>query len=127
MNKVELSGRLARDPEVRHTQTGKAIATFTLAVERKYKQDGQPKADFVPIVVWDKQGEACGNNLLKGSLIEVVGHIQIRSYEKDGSKHYVTEVIAEEVGFLARPHTGAQTATQEGTQGESIPDEEIPF
>lgn len=96
MNKVILAGRLVRDPEVRYTQTGKAVASFTLAVNRRFSRsaDQQQTADFIPIVVWDKLAEVCGNNLVKGSQVLIEGRIQIRSYDaQDGSKRYVTEVI----------------------------------
>ena len=100
MNKVILAGRLVRDPEVRYTQTGKAVASFTLAVNRRFSRsaDQQQTADFIPIVVWDKLAEVCGNNLVKGSQVLIEGRIQIRSYDaQDGSKRYVTEVIAQEL------------------------------
>ena len=90
MNKVILAGRLARDPEVRYTQSGKAVATLTLAVSRRFSRnasDQQPTADFIPIVAWEKLAEICGNNLIKGSQILVEGRLQLRSYDaQDGSK-----------------------------------------
>ena len=94
MNKAILIGRLTRDPEVRYTQSGTAVCTFTLAVDRKFakKDSGQPTADFIPIVTWRKLAEICGNNLAKGRRISVEGRIQVRSYDaQDGSKRYVTE------------------------------------
>ena len=93
MNKVILAGRLTKDPEVRYTQTGVAVASFTLAVNRRFSKE--KVADFIPIVVWDKIAEIVGNNLVKGSQVLIEGRIQIRSYDaQDGSKRYVTEVIA---------------------------------
>lgn len=102
MNKVVLIGRLTKDPELRFTPgTGKAVATFTIAVDRRFKSEGQPEADFIPIVVWGKQAESVANYMNKGKLIGVSGRIQTRSYEaKDGTRRYVTEVTAEEVQFL---------------------------
>lgn len=103
MNKVILMGRLTRDPEVKNTTTGKAVATFTLAVDRRFKnKDGQKEADFVPIVVWGKQAEFAGQYLSKGSQIGVSGRLQVRSYDgQDGQRRYVTEVVADEVYFIS--------------------------
>ncbi len=101
MNKVVLIGRLTKDPELKFTPgNGTAVATFTLAVDRRFSKDGQREADFIPIVVWGKQAESTANYMSKGKLMGVSGRIQTRSYEaKDGTRRYVTEVIAEEVKF----------------------------
>ena len=134
MNKAILIGRLTRDPEVRYTQSGAAVCAFTLAVDRRFAHkdanNGQPTADFIPIVTWRKLAEICGNNLVKGRRISVDGRIQVRSYDaQDGSKRYVTEIVADEVEFLdSRSQTGTQsTAGGNGSSGQTIPDEEIPF
>lgn len=137
MNKVILMGRLTRDPEVRYTQTGKVVCQFTLAVDRfTTNAEGQKEADFVPIVVWGKVGELCGNSLAKGHRALVDGRLQIRSYEaKDGSgKRWVTEVIASTVQFIERKASGAGTHEQSAADGsmESFGsattfDEDIPF
>ncbi|PKM70858.1 MAG: single-stranded DNA-binding protein [Firmicutes bacterium HGW-Firmicutes-17] len=102
MNKVILVGRLTRDPEVKNTTTGKSVATFTLAVDRRFKNaDGKKEADFVPIVVWGKQAEFAGQYLSKGSQIGVSGRLQVRSYDaQDGQRRYVTEVVADEINFI---------------------------
>jgi single-strand DNA-binding protein len=102
MNRVVLVGRLTKDPELRFTPgTGRAVASFTLAVNRRFKSQGQPDADFIPIVVWGKTAENTANYVSKGRLVGVSGSIQTRSYEaKDGTKRYVTEVVADEVQFL---------------------------
>ena len=102
MNKVVLIGRLTKDPELRFTPgNGTAVATFTLAVDRRFSKNGQREADFIPIVVWGKQAESTANYMSKGKLMGVSGRIQTRSYEaKDGTRRYVTEVIADEVQFL---------------------------
>lgn len=102
MNKVVLIGRLTRDPELKFTPgTGTAVATFTLAVDRRASKSGQKEADFIPIVVWGKQAESTANYMSKGKLMGVSGRIQTRSYDaKDGTKRYVTEVVADEVQFL---------------------------
>ena len=102
MNKVVLIGRLTKDPELKYTPgAGTAVTTITLAVDRRFKKDGQKEADFIPIVIWGKQAEATAQYITKGKLISVAGRIQTRSYDaKDGSKRYVTEVVAEEVEFI---------------------------
>ena len=135
MNKVILAGRLARDPEIKYTQSGKAVASFTLAVNRRYRKEGsnQPTADFIMIVAWDKLAEIVGNHLTKGSQIAIEGRMQVRSYDaQDGSKRYVTEVVANEVEFMgSKQHHDEQPKQQEPTGadsfGPSVPDELIPF
>lgn len=104
LNKVVLIGRLTRDPELRYTTSGVAVCTFTLAVDRGFvANDGEQQADFIPIVTWRKIAEACGKYISKGGLVAVAGRIQVRQYEaQDGSKRYVTEVVGDEVRFLAR-------------------------
>ena len=103
MNKVTLIGRLTKDPELKFTPgTGTAVANFTIAVDRRVpNKDGQREADFISVVVWGKIAENTANYMSKGKLIAVSGRIQARSYDaKDGTKRYVTEVVAEEVQFL---------------------------
>lgn len=105
MNKVLLIGRLTRDPELRFTAgSGTAVSTFTLAVDRAYKnKDGQREADFINIVAWRKLAEIIANNLTKGRLVAISGSIQTRSYEgNDGQKRYVTEVVADDLQFLEK-------------------------
>ncbi len=130
-NKVIIGGNLTKDPEVKYTQSGKVVCQFTLAVNDGYgdKQTTQ----FVPIVVWGKIGELCGNSLVKGSRALVDGRLQIRSYEaKDGSgKRWVTEVIASTVQFLDRKAgesnlQNTQNASMEGF-GSQVMDNECPF
>ena len=120
-----------RDPEVRYTQTGKAVASFTLAVNSRFSRStNQQTADFIPIVVWDKLAEVCGNYLNKGSQILVEGRIQIRNYNvQDGSKRYVTEVIAQELEFMgSKPINNTSMSPQAQSFGTEVPpDEEIPF
>lgn len=101
MNSVGLVGRLTKDPELRYTSTNNtAVAGFTLAVSRRYKQEGQPEADFIPIVAWQKTAEFCSKYFRKGQQVWVTGRIQTRTWDDDeGKKHYVTEVVADGVGF----------------------------
>lgn len=140
MNKVILVGRLTKDPEVRYTQTGKVVATFTLAVDR-FTGQGQKEADFIPVVVWGKVAEVCGNNLTKGQKVLVDGRLQVRSYDdKQGQKRWVTEVIAQTVEFLEwrSPQQGGGGSSSnvaavnerndEGNFGPEIfPDDDVPF
>ncbi|WP_210367601.1 single-stranded DNA-binding protein [Bacillus sp. REN3] len=102
MNRVILVGRLTKDPELRFTPNGVAVATFTLAVNRTFtNQQGEREADFINCVVWRRQAENVANFLKKGSLAGVDGRIQTRNYEgQDGKRVYVTEVLAENVQFL---------------------------
>ncbi len=102
MNRVVLVGRLTKDPELRYTPSGAAVATFTLAVNRTFtNQQGEREADFINCVVWRKPAENVANFLKKGSLAGVDGRLQTRSYEgQDGKRVYVTEVQAESVQFL---------------------------
>lgn len=102
MNKVILIGRLARDPEVRYTQGSepRAIAKYSLAVNRKFKREGQPDADFINCVAFGKNGEFAEKYLKKGMQIAIVGSIQTGSYtDKDGNKRYTTDIVVDEHNF----------------------------
>jgi len=102
MNKVALIGRLTKDVDVRYTQsTNTLVAGFNLAVNRRFVKQGEERqADFISIVAWGKTGEFCSKYFKKGQQIGVIGRIQTRTWDDDnGQKHYVTEVIAEEVYF----------------------------
>ena len=102
MNKVELIGRLTKDPEVRYTQSSNTqVSNFTLAVSRRFVKEGEERqADFINIVSWGKTAEFCSKYFRKGMQIALVGRIQTRTYDDtEGKKHYVTEVVAEEVFF----------------------------
>ena len=101
INNVTLVGRLTKDPDLRYTGNGTAVAGFTLAVNRNFtKKDGEQEADFINCVIWRKPAETLANYAKKGSLIGVVGRIQTRSYEKDGQRVYVTEVVVDNFQFL---------------------------
>ena len=101
MNKAILMGRLTKDPEIRYTAgNNTAVCQFTIAVDRRFKSENQPTADFIPIVAWRQTAEFVSKYFTKGSRIAVVGQIQTRSWDDmEGKKHYVTEVIADEVEF----------------------------
>lgn len=122
MNKAILKGRLARDPEMRYTTTGKAIASFTLAVNG-YGKDA--KAEFIPCVAWEGTAQIIGDNCVKGSEVLVEGRLQVRSYDKNGEKRYVTEVIVITFEFC-----GSKVTKQENTGGfggEPVDADDIPF
>ena len=98
LNRCILIGRLTKDPELRYTQSGKAVCTFTLAVDRRFEK----QTDFINFIVWNKMGETCANYLSKGKLAAVDGELHIRTYEtKDGRKATATEVVADQVRFLS--------------------------
>jgi single-strand binding protein len=115
LNKVILIGRLTKDPVLRYTQEQVSVCSFTLAVNRDYKlENGERPTDFIQIVAWRKLAEICNNNLKKGRLIAVIGRIQTRSWDDDnGNRHWVTEVIAEEIKFLdSNKEKGQSTDTE---------------
>lgn len=117
INRVVLVGRLTKDPELRYTPSGVAMARFTLAVNRTFKSEGQPDADFINIIVWRKQAENTANFLKKASLAGVEGRIQTGSYEgQDGKRVYTTDVVADSVQFL-EPKNG-QANQNNGTTGQ---------
>lgn len=122
MNKSILMGRLVRDPEIRYSQGTNpvAIANYTLAVNRRFKQQGQPDADFINIVAIGKNGEFAERWLHKGDMIQVVGRIQVRSWDdKEGKKRWATEVVAEEHYFCGGKSDNSK-------QGNSQPDASAP-
>lgn len=104
MNHIVIIGRLTRDPELRYTPNGVAVANFTVAVDRPFNSaKGEREADFIPVVVWQKLAENCANHLRKGRLVGVEGRLQIRSYDgQDGQKRRVAEIVANTVQFLDR-------------------------
>lgn len=97
MNQVCLIGRLTKDVQERRTQNGTAVVSFTLAVDRRKREDG---ADFINCIAWDKAAETIARYVHKGDLFGVTGYIQTRSYEKDGRKNYATEVVTTGFQFL---------------------------
>lgn len=138
MNKVILMGRLTRDPEVRYTQgdNAMAIARYSLAVDRRFKRDGEPDADFINCVAFGKAGEFAEKYLKKGTKIAVVGRIQTGSYtNKDGQKVYTTDVVVEEQEFAESKNSGSSDNNQSAPANKdmgfmNIPDgidEELPF
>ena len=148
LNKVLLIGKLTRDPEVRYTPKGTAVADLVLAVSRSYKTEtGETKEDvcFVNVVAWGRQAETAGEYLKKGSPIFVEGRLQYDTWEKNGEKRSSIKVTAERVQFLSRPKAGefkeakeanapvAQKAATAATAGEAqapepdLEEDDIPF
>lgn len=117
LNRIVLTGRLTRDPELRRTTSGTAVASFTLAVDELLKDaNGERSTTFIGVTVWDKQADSVAKNLRKGSLVGVDGRIHQRTFErKDGTKASVIEVIANQVEFL------------EPKGSREIPNEEVVF
>ena len=140
MNKVVLMGRLARDPEVRYTQGDNptAIARYTLAVDRKFKRENEPSADFINCITFGKLAMFAEKYLHKGTKIAIVGRIQTGSYtNKDGQKVYTTDIVVEEQEFAESKNSGQQSPNQSSNQQSAsdnswmnipdIEDSELPF
>lgn len=135
MNKVILMGRLTKDPDVRYSQGNNpmAIARYTLAVDRKFKRDGEPNADFINCIAFGKNGEFAEKYLHKGMKIAVAGRIQTGSYtNKDGQKVYTTDVVVEEHEFAESKNTNQGETPQPSNSDDGfmqIPDnmEDLPF
>ncbi|EAE3185791.1 single-stranded DNA-binding protein, partial [Listeria monocytogenes] len=121
MNRVILVGRLTKDPDLRYTPAGAAVATFTLAVNRTFtNQQGEREADFINCVVWRKPAENVANFLKKGSMAGVDGRVQTRNYEgNDGKRVYVTEIVAESVQFLEPKLNAVEGSTPNNNQNEA--------
>lgn len=117
MNNVILIGRLVADPELKTTQSGIEVTSFRIAVDLPYSKDGEKKADFIDIVAWRKTAAFICQYFTKGKPIVINGSLQTRSYEtKDGSKRYVTEVLADNVEFVPSTKNNGNTGTQDYSQ-----------
>ena len=111
INRVVLVGRLTKEPVLRKTANGASVVSFTVACTRRFKQEGQPEADFINTVAWNKTADIVAQYTHKGSLVGVEGRIQTRSYDdKDGKRVYVTEVVADSVQFLESKSAAASNA-----------------
>ncbi len=128
MNKVILIGNLTKDPELTTTNNGVSVCRFTLAISRRYANaEGERETDFINIVVWRNLADNCHKFLKKGSKTAVVGNIQSRSYDaNDGTKRYITEVVAEEVEFIST-RNDAPRSDDEVAKLEPITDDNLPF
>lgn len=125
MNKVVLIGRLTRDLELRKTATGTSVVSFTLAVNRRMKTEGQPDADFIRCTAWGKQAEIMSQYLSKGSQIGVDGRIQTGQYQgKDGNMVYTTDVVVENFDFLSPKGATSQTSGYEAQPFNDYPGNE---
>lgn len=129
INRVVLVGRLTKDPELRYTPSGAAVAKFTLAVNRTFSNaQGQKEADFINVVAWRKQAENTANFLSKGSLAGIEGRIQTGSYEgQDGKRVYTTEVVADSVQFLEPKKKDNNQSSQGGYDAPPARMDEDPF
>ena len=126
MNKVVLLGRLTKEPEVRYTQTNNTmVVNFTLAVNRRFVKEGESTADFINIIAWSKTGEFVSKYFKKGKQVAIVGRLQTRNYEDDKGKHFITEVVAEEVYFAdSKKEEGEQTKIEDTFVSE---ESDLPF
>ena len=134
MNRVILIGNLGGDPEVRYTAGGTAVGKFSLATSRKFTgKDGQKqeKTEWHRIVAWAKLAEICGQYLTKGKKVMIEGRIEYGSYEKDGVKHYTTDIIAENMEMLGGNGQGNGNQSREeepfGPPPGGVPEDDIPF
>lgn len=136
MNKVILTGNLVADPEVKTTQSGNAVCSFRIGVQRRYRDaSGERQSDFINIVAWRQLAELCGKYLAKGRKVGIIGALQSRSYDaQDGSKRYVTEVVADEVEFLSSRGDAAPAASSAASAPptnidgyQEVDDDELPF
>ena len=119
-NKVIIGGRLTRDPELKTTPSGVSVANFSVAVNRPFKKGEKGEADFFECVAWQKTAEFITRNFFKGNTICVTGHLQQRSWERDGVKRTVTEVVADEACFVDAKH---ETSTERGgDSAQYVPD-----
>jgi single-strand DNA-binding protein len=126
VNKAILVGLLGKDPTTRTTQSGQTSCSFSVATTEKWKdQQGQKqeKTEWHNVVVWGPQAEACGKYLAKGRMVYVEGKITTRSWDKDGQKHYMTEIVAKDVKFLGggEPRQERHPADEDQSQGEPPP------
>jgi single-strand DNA-binding protein len=111
MNKVQLVGRLTRDPELRTTGNGVSVCSFTVAVNRRFRNaQGEYEADFINCVAWRQSAEFLAKYFTKGRMVGLVGSIQTRNYEKDGQRVYVTEVSVDEVEFVESRNASSDSA-----------------
>ena len=132
LNRIILMGRLTRDPELRKTGNGTAVASFTLAVDRDYKpQDGERETDFIDIVAWRGTGEFVSKYFTKGRMAVVEGRLQVRDWtDKDGNKRRSTEVVADNVYFGDSKRSESGTPAEPSGELQELPDEEkgeLPF
>jgi single-strand DNA-binding protein len=139
MNKSILMGRLTKDPEVRYSRGAEpmAIARYTLAVNRRFKRQGEAEADFIPCVAFGKQGEFAEKYLTKGQMIAITGRLQVRNWEdNNGNKRITTEVVVEEQYFAESKKSNAENGRKRENDGigegfypidDDVKDDDLPF
>ena len=125
MNKIEILGRLTKEPETRYTTKNAPVSNFKLAVDRRIKKDGESNADFFNIRAFGTLADVCNKYLHKGSQIVIIGRLQNRSWDDEqGQKHYITDIIAEEMYFAGSnksENEEAEPVYAETTQGDDLP------
>jgi single-strand DNA-binding protein len=135
LNKVQLIGNLGKDPELKYTPSGVAVATFSIATSESWKdQEGnqQEKTEWHNIVAWRKLAEICGEYLKKGKKVYLEGKLQTRNYEKDGIKRYVTEIVADQLIMLdggggGKSNGGSSASEASPMVSEAPKDDDLPF
>ena len=131
VNKVILVGRLGADPEVKHLQNDRAVCNLSVATSEQWKdkQTGQKqeKTEWHRVTVWGEQAENCGKFLAKGREVYIEGKLQTRSYEKDGQKHYATDIIADRITFLGGGERGHRDTGPGDTGSQPGPSDDIDF
>jgi single-strand DNA-binding protein len=128
LNRVVLVGRLTKDPELRRTQSGAAVTTFTLAVDKRFSRDQDRTANFFTIVAWNNTAENVAKYMRKGNLVGVDGRLDQRSYERaDKTRGYVVEVIADQVSFLEPKGTTNDNTQTPSYEEERAVEEDLPF
>ncbi len=129
LNKIVIQGRLTKDPELRRTQSGTAVASATVAVDRDFKnQDGNRDTDFIPIVAWKGTGEMLAKYFSKGRMIVVEGRLQLRDWtDKEGNKRRTAEIVADSVYFGDSKRDGGETVEPKGGFSEIEDDWDLPF
>ena len=139
VNKVLLLGRIGQEPELKTTPTGQSVCNFSLATSERWSKDGQKqeRTTWHSIVVWGKNAENCAKFLSKGSEVFVEGKIQVRDYEKDGVKRYVTEIVADGVNFISgnsdknsalkQAHDANDSGTHQVSTNADFSSDDLPF
>lgn len=131
INKILISGRLAVDPDSRNTETGKLVAWFNIASQRRKFGDKEPETDFIKVVSWGKLAQFAVNHLKKGIKIFVDGNIQVRSYEKDGERRKSAEIIADSIHFMESKKSNERYMNREEEEEyddkETVLENNLPF
>lgn len=132
MNKLTIIGNLTRDPELRTLNSGVSVCTFTVAVNRRRKAEGQPEADFFRVSAWRQLGESCAKYLSKGRKVAVVGAVSVQTYQaNDGTTRASLEVMADDVEFLSSRNeadvSDGNAAAMEALGAEVVSDADMPF